>query len=317
MRADFPLFPVQASTFAGQVDALYFFLIAMSVFFVTLIFTLVIYFAVKYRRRSEIERPPAIHMDMRLEILWTVIPLILVMISFAWGATIFLNMSQPPENAIEIRAVGRQWMWKFQHPGGGREINELHVPVGTPVKILLASEDVIHSFFVPAFRVKMDVVPGKYTAVWFEPSKEGEFHLFCAEYCGTQHSGMIGRVVALKPADYQRWLSEQASDEPIAVTGERLFQQRGCATCHQTPATALGPSLLGLFGRRVQLDSGRSVIADEEYVRESILNPRAKIVAGYQPTMPTFQGQLSEEALYQLIAYLKTLGRASEEKKRS
>jgi cytochrome c oxidase subunit II len=317
MRGDFPLFPVQASTFAGQVDALYFFLVAISVFFCALIFSLVIYFAAKYRRRSETERPPAIQIDMRLEIIWSVIPLILVMISFAWSATIFLNMTQPPDNAMEIRAVGRQWMWKFQHPGGGREINELHVPVGTPVKMILASEDVIHSFFVPAFRVKMDVVPGKYTAVWFEATREGEFHLFCAEYCGTLHSGMIGRVVALKPIDYQRWLSEKGADEPLAVTGERIFQQRGCATCHQTPATPLGPSLLGLFGRRVQLASGESVIANDDYVRQSILNPQAKVVAGYQPTMPTFQGQLSEEALHQLMAYLKTLGRASEEKKRS
>jgi cytochrome c oxidase subunit 2 len=317
MRADLPLFPVQASTFAGQVDAIYFFLIAISVFFCALIFGLVIYFTVKYRRRSEGERPPAIHIDMRLEIIWTVIPFILVMISFAWGATVFLNMSQPPENAIEIRAVGRQWMWKFQHPGGGREINELHVPVGTPVKMLLASEDVIHSFFVPAFRVKMDVVPGKYTAVWFEATREGEFHLFCAEYCGTLHSGMIGRVVAMRPVDYQRWLTEQGSAEPLAVTGERLFHQRGCAACHQTPANDLGPSLLGLFGRRVQLASGESVVANDEYVREAILNPHAKIVAGYEPTMPTFQGQLSEEALHQIIAYLKSLSKPAEEKKTS
>jgi cytochrome c oxidase subunit 2 len=312
-----PLFPIQASTFAAQVDALYLFLVALTMFFCVLIYGLVIYFTAKYRRRFEGERPAPVHIDMRLEIIWSVIPLILVMISFAWGAAVFLNMSEPPENAMEIRGVGRQWMWKFQHPGGAREINELHGPGGTPVKVLLASEDVIHSFFVPAFRVKMDVVPGKYTAIWFEATREGDFHLFCAEYCGTLHSGMIGRLVALTPMDYQRWLSAKSVDEPPAAAGERLFQQRGCTACHQTPATALGPSLAGLFGRRVQLASGETVNADEDYIRESILNPHAKIVAGYQPTMPTFQGQLSEEALHQIIAYLKMLGRASEEKKSS
>jgi cytochrome c oxidase subunit 2 len=308
MGSGFPLFPVQASSIAASVDALYFFLIAISAFFVALIFTLVIYFAVKYRRRSEGERPQHIDTDLRLEILWTVIPLILVMISFAWGARLYLTMSEAPADAMEIRAVGRQWMWKFQHPEGNREINQLHVPIGIPIKIILASEDVVHSFYVPVFRVKMDVVPGRYTAVWFEAIKEGEFHLFCAEYCGTQHSGMIGRVVVMKAADYQRWLSGRTGDEPPAVAGEALFKQRGCAACHAAQAGAMGPSLHGLFGRRVQLQSGQTITADETYIRESILNPKAKIVAGYQPIMPTFQGQLGEEQLHQLMAYLKSLG---------
>jgi len=308
MESALRLFPQQASTIAAQVDALYFFLLAMSGFFAVLIFTLVIYFAVKFRRRSEGEVGQRVHSDMRLEILWTVIPLVLVMISFTWGANLYIVMSRPPADALEIRAVGKQWMWKFQHPGGNREINQLHVPVGFPVKIVLASEDVIHSFFVPAFRVKMDVVPGRYTTAWFEATKEGEFHLFCAEYCGTQHSGMIGRVVALKPADYQAWLSGQVAGEPAAVTGSKLFQQLGCARCHQSESRPLGPALEGLFGRRVELQSGETIVADETYMRESILNPKAKVVAGYQPIMPTFQGLISEEGLHQIIAYLKSPG---------
>src|SRR5918992_502737 len=303
-----PLFPEQASSIAGRVDALYFFLIAITTFFVTLIFTLVIYFAAKYRRRSESERPRPVGTDLRLEILWTVIPLILVMISFAWGARLYFTMSEAPADAMEIRAVGRQGMWKFQHPTGSREINQLHVPLGVPIKIVLASEDVVHSFYVPAFRVKMDVVPGRYTAAWFEATKEGEFHLFCAEYCGTVHSGMIGRVVVMKPADYQRWLSGTTADEPPAAAGETLFNQRGCASCHALQSGAMGPSLRGLFGSRVKLQTGQIVVADEAYIRESILNPKAKIVAGYQPIMPTFQGQIGEEQLHQLIAYIKTLG---------
>jgi cytochrome c oxidase subunit 2 len=306
MESALRLFPQQASTIAAQVDGLYLFLVAMSGFFAILIFTLVICFAIKFRRRSAGAVGQRVHSDTRLEILWTVIPLVLVMISFTWGANLYIVMSRPPADALEIRAVGKQWMWKFQHPGGNREINELHVPVGFPVKIVLASEDVIHSFFVPAFRVKMDVVPGRYTTAWFEATKEGEFHLFCAEYCGTQHSGMIGRVVALKPADYQAWLSGQVAGEPAVVTGGKLFQQLGCARCHQSVSRPLGPALEGLFGRRVELQSGETIAADEAYVRESILNPKAKIAAGYQPIMPTFQGLISEEELHQLIAYLKS-----------
>lgn len=304
----FQLFPDQASTIAAKVDALYFFLVAMSGFFVVLIFTLVIYFAVKYRRRSENELPPRIHADLRLEIAWTVIPLVLVMISFTWGANLYITMNQPPPNALEIRAVGKQWMWKFQHPAGNREINALHVPVGSPVKIVLASEDVIHSFFIPAFRVKMDVVPGRYTAAWFQATREGEYHLFCAEYCGTQHSGMIGRLVAMKPADYEAWLSAQEPGEPAAVTGRKLFEQLGCDRCHKPAAGTLGPSLRGLLGRRIELESGGSLVADEAYIRESILNPKAKVVAGYKPSMPTFQGLISEEGLHQIMAYLKSQG---------
>ena len=308
MWSNLPLFPAQASSVAARVDALFLFLVLVSTFFATLIFVLVLYFAIRYRRRSETEQPTSIHGDLRLELLWTLIPLGLVMIMFFWGARLFVTLSYPPANALEIYAVGKQWMWKFQHPSGQREINELHVPLGQPVKLTMASEDVIHSFFVPAFRVKMDVVPGRYTTTWFEATRSGDYHLFCAEYCGTTHAGMIGRVVVLTPADYEQWLSGGASEESVEMTGERLFQQLGCHTCHRPDTGARGPALEGVFGHQVQLQSGETITVDESYVRESILQPNAKIVAGYQPLMPTFQGQISEEGLLQIIAYIRSLG---------
>jgi cytochrome c oxidase subunit II len=303
-----PLFPEQASTVAGRVDALYFFLLAVSFFFTVLIFTLVFAFAIKYRRRSEDEVPPAIHGSLRLEIFWSVIPLALAMVMFGWGATVYFDMMRPPAEAMEIFVVGKQWMWKIQHPQGPREINELHVPVGVPVKLTMTSEDVIHSFYIPAFRVKMDVLPGRYTTLWFEATKTGEFHLFCAEYCGTQHSGMIGRVVVMEPLDYQNWLAGGPPAESLEQAGERLFTQMQCNTCHFAGPDARGPVLEGVYGSQVRLADGRTVLADQTYLRESILNPAAKIVAGYRPVMPTFAGQLSEEQVLQLIAYIKSLG---------
>jgi len=308
MLSDLPLFPEQASTGAARVDALFMFLLAVSVFFAMLIFSLVLYFAVKYRRRSEAEQPRPVLGDVRLELLWTVIPLGLTMIMFVWGANLYFTMASPPADAMEIAVVGKQWMWKFQHPEGQREINELHIPVGRPVKLTMASEDVIHSFFVPAFRVKMDVVPGRYTATWFEATRPGTFHLFCAQYCGTAHAGMGGRVVVLTPTAYETWLSGGATGESPVAAGARLFQQLGCATCHRADGPGSGPSLVGLFGQTVRLQSGETVLADEAYIRESVLYPTAKIVAGYQPIMPTFQGLISEEGLLQLIAYIRSLG---------
>jgi len=308
MLSDLPLFPQQASTGAMRVDALFMFLMAVSIFFAALIFFLVLYFAIKYRRRSEAEQPRPIRSDLRLEVLWTLIPLGLTMIMFVWGANLYFTMATPPADALEISVVGKQWMWKFQHPEGQREIDELHVPVGRPVKLTMASEDVIHSFFVPAFRVKMDVVPGRYTATWFEATKPGTFHLFCAQYCGTVHAGMGGRVIVMTPTAYEAWLSGGATGESPVAGGERLFQQLGCSTCHRSDGTGVGPALVGLFGQTVRLQSGETVLADEAYIRESVLNPTAKIVAGYQPLMPTFQGLISEEGLLQLIAYIRSLG---------
>jgi cytochrome c oxidase subunit II len=310
MNPGFPLFPEQASTMAPRVDALFFFLLGVSVFFVTLIFVMIVFYAVKYRRRTEADRPQPIEGNVWLEVFWCVIPLGLTMVMFVWGVVVFFDISNPPANALEISIVGRQWMWKAQHPEGQSEINELHVPLGQPVKLTMTSEDVIHDFFLPAFRVKQDVLPGRYTTLWFEPTKAGEYPLYCAEYCGTQHSGMIGRVVVLEPAEFQKWLSGGATGMSMADLGASLFQRFGCQTCHRAGGTIQGPSLTGLFGKTVQLEGGATVIVDEDYIRESIVDPRAKIVAGYQPIMPTFKGLISEEGLLQLIAYIKSLSAA-------
>jgi cytochrome c oxidase subunit 2 len=310
MDLGFPLFPDQASTMAARVDALFFFLIAVSVFFVALIFLVILVFAVKYRRRAEDERPEPIEGKLWLEVLWSVIPFGLTMVMFVWGALIFFDIYNPPADALEIGVVGRQWMWKAQHPTGQSEINELHVPVGQAVKLMMTSEDVIHDFYVPAFRIKQDVLPGRYTSVWFEATKAGIYQLFCAEYCGTQHSGMIGRVVVLEPAQFEKWLSGGATSMSMVDQGASLFKRFGCEACHRAGGTQQGPTLAGLFGKIVKLQGGKTVTADEDYIRESVLDPRAKIVDGYQPIMPTFKGLVSEEGLLQLIAYIKSLNGA-------
>ena len=306
--SELAFFPNQASTIASRVDMLYFFLVAVSLFFTVLIFTLVFVFAIRYRRRSEGERPQPIEGSLKLELLWTVIPFAITTVMFGWGASLYFRNSRPPEGAFEVYVVGRQWMWKLQHPEGQREINELHVPVGVPVRLIMTSEDVIHSFFIPAFRIKQDVVPGRYTTQWFQATRPGTYHLFCAEYCGTKHSGMIGTVHVLGEAEFENWLSGGASGESMAASGERLFQQLGCSGCHRVDARGRGPALEGMFSRPVQLESGETVIADESYVRESILTPRAKVAAGFRPVMPTFAGQVNEEQLLQIIAYIKSLG---------
>lgn len=306
------LLPEQASTIAGPVDALLLFLTAVSAFFAGVIFLTVIVFAIKYRRRSEKERPRPIHGSLALEIFWTVIPLGLTMIMFGWGAWLYFIMSRPPADAMEIFVVGKQWMWKLQHPDGQREINELHVPVGRPVKLTMTSEDTIHSFFVPEFRVKKDVVPGRYSTVWFQATKPGEYHLFCTQYCGTSHASMIGRVVVMPQDAFQNWLRGGAPGVSLAAAGEKLFQQQGCAACHHAGGTGPAPTLVGIFGKQVKLTTGQAVTADEAYIRESILNPQAKIVAGYPPIMPPFKGVISEDQLVQLLAYIKSL--ATEQK---
>jgi cytochrome c oxidase subunit II len=307
MDLGFPLFPEQASTMAPRVDALLYFLLAVSAFFITLIFLAIFVFAVKYRRRAEDERPKPIEGSVWLEVAWSAIPFGLTMVMFVWGASVFFDIYNPPQDALEISVVGRQWMWKAQHPEGQSEINELHVPLGQPVTLMMTSEDVIHDFFLPAFRIKQDVIPGRYTRVWFEATKTGVYHLFCAEYCGTQHSGMIGRLVVLEPTEFQKWLSGGATGMSMVDQGASLFKRFGCEACHRAGATSQGPALAGLFGKTVELQGGNTATADENYIRESILDPRAKIVSGYQPIMPTFKGLVSEEGLLQLIAYIKSL----------
>jgi cytochrome c oxidase subunit 2 len=302
------LFPVQASTFAPDVDHLLYFLLAVAAFFTLAIFCSIFYFAIHYRRRSESELPRAIHGGMALEILWSVIPFGLTMVMFTWGASIYFNESRPPDNALDVYVVGKQWMWKLEHLGGQREINELHIPVGRAVRLTMTSEDAIHSFFVPAFRTKQDAVPGRYTTTWFTPTKVGKYHLFCAEYCGTNHSRMGGWVYVMAPRDYEAWLSGGASGGSLAENGQKLFDELACGNCHKPDGSGRCPSLTGLFGKTVQLAGGATVKADEGYIRESILQPQAKIVAGYGPIMPTFQGLVTEEGVLQLIEYIKSLG---------
>ena len=303
-----PLFPEQASGFAGRVDNLYFFIIAVTAFFALAVVVAVFVFATRYRRTHEHQVGEPVHGALALEITWTVIPFVLAMVMFAWGASVYFALAKPPSNAMEIYTVGKRWMWKFQHVSGQREINELHLPVGQPVKFLIGSEDVIHSVFIPDFRVKMDAVPGRTTTLWFEPTKAGRYRLFCTEYCGMKHSGMIGSVVVMEPGDFQTWLAGGPQTGSMTEAGQKLFTDLACVTCHREDASGRGPSLTNVFGSTVHLQTGSTVTADEGYLRESIVNPQAKLVVGYQPLMPTFQGLVSEEQLMQLIAYIKSLG---------
>lgn len=310
MDSEFRLFPERASTMAGPVDALYFFLVGVTVVFGGLIFVLVVTFAVKYRRRPGRRLAEAVPTRLRVEFFWMFVPLAVTMLAFVWGAELFYRITDASPDAMDVYVVGRQWMWKIQHPDGRREINELHVPVGRRVRLIMTSEDVIHSFFVPAFRIKQDVLPGRYTKLWFEATRPGSFRLFCAEYCGTLHSGMVGRVVALEAREYELWLAGGRGAESPAANGERLFVRLGCAGCHAPGPGMRGPALEGIFGATVALEGGRQARADENYLRESILDPGAKVVAGFPPVMPSFRGRVGEDDLFHLLEYVKSLGRA-------
>ena len=307
MKLDFPLFPDSASTFAPQLDGIYFFALAVSTFFSLLIAAAVLYLAVRYRRSEPNAVGKREKAGLWLEISWSVIPLAIMLFMFVWGARVFFDARRPPADAVEYYVTAKQWMWKFQHPEGQREINTLHVPVGQPIVLTMTSEDVIHSFFVPAFRAKMDVLPGRYTRYWFEATKVGTYHLFCAEYCGTEHSLMGGRIVVMEERDYEAWLGGAGSATPRIATGSELFAAKSCTTCHRPDSNLQAPYLEGAFGREAELADGSRVLVDENYLRESILDPTAKVVKGYQPLMPTYQGQLSEEELLQLILYIKSL----------
>jgi cytochrome c oxidase subunit 2 len=307
-----PIFPQSASNFSPHVDALYAYLVTVSAFFSILVAVLIVVFAVKYRRKSESEVPVPLNEhgigNMMLEITWSVIPLLLSLVMFGWGALIFFDESKPPADAMDVWVVGKQWMWKVQHLEGVREINELHVPVNRNIRLTLTSEDVIHDFYVPAFRTKTDVVPGRYTTEWFRPTKVGAYHLFCAEYCGTKHSGMIGTVYVMNPNDYDAWLSNGGTEASMTDEGEALFQQLGCVNCHGPQNNGRAPSLVGLYNSRVELKGGGTAYADTSYIRESIVHPLAQIVNGYEPIMPTFQGLVTEEQIQQLVEYIKSIG---------
>jgi cytochrome c oxidase subunit 2 len=304
-------FPESASNFSGNVDALMIFLLVVTGSVTALVFILILVFAVKYRKRPG-HQAEQIEGSLPLEITWSVVPLVIFLVFFAWGAIVYFQERTPARDSSEVYVVAKQWMWKLQHESGQSEINSLHIPVGRDVKLIMTSQDVIHSFYVPAFRIKQDVLPGRYTYVWFRPTKPGTYHLFCAEYCGTMHSGMIGEIYVMNPADYQAWLGGGGATGSLATTGQGLFQQLGCSTCHRLDTQGRGPNLVGVFGKPVLLEDGRTVIADEDYVRESILSPAAKVVSGFKPIMPTFQGLVSDEQVNALVAYVKSLSKAPE-----
>lgn len=328
-----PVFPEQASSIAGQIDALYMVLIALALAFGATIPLVILYFMIKYHHTNEADRKNLLISSLKIELAWSIGPLLLALGIFFWSAHLYASVygREPPE-AIEIYVVGKQWMWKAQHPQGRRENNTLHVPVGVPVRLIMTSQDVIHSFYVPAFRIKRDVLPGRYTTTWFEATRVGEYHLFCAEYCGTDHAQMHGSVVVMEVDAYQRWLRDEpepiientapaTSSDPLtdtvvrvaqppgsmAARGERIFRQQECHSCHASDGSRVGPSLVGLYGSRIQFQSGEIVTADENYIRTSILDPQARVLPGYPPVMPTYMGQLSEDDLMQLLAYLKAL----------
>jgi cytochrome c oxidase subunit 2 len=300
-----PLWPDSASTMSGQVDALYIYLLLVAGVMTTLIFIAVTVLAIKYRRKPGVEAHQ-IEGSTILEITWSIIPFGIMLTFFIWGAVIYFQERTPPADSTEVYVVAKQWMWKIEHMEGQREINELHVPTGQDVKLIMTSQDVIHSFFVPAFRIKQDVLPGRYTTLWFKATKPGVYHLFCAEYCGTMHSGMGGSIVVMEPQEYAQWMAGSSSP-PLQETGQQVFSSLGCSTCHRTDVQGRGPNLTGIYNKPVLLEDGRTVVADENYVRESILNPTAKIVSGFKPVMPTFQGIVSEEQLNALVAYVKSL----------
>jgi cytochrome c oxidase subunit 2 len=294
----------QASSWATQWQHLFYFLVGISVFFSVLIFGSIFYFAIKYRRRSKDEIPPQIEDNLALEITWTVIPTGLCVVMFIWASGLFFRNSRPPVASAEIFVIAQQWMWKAQHPEGVQEIDELHVPVGVPIKLTMTSQDVIHDFGIPALRIKKDVLPGRYTSEWFTATETGRFHLFCDQYCGTSHSAMVGWVIVMEPTEYARWLSGGVASKSMADVGAQLYAQYGCDTCH---STGKGPSFAGLYGSLVEVTNNRTVVADDAYIRKSILNPSSQRAAGYAPVMPTFQGQLGEEQILQLTAYIKSL----------
>jgi len=311
------LFPERASSLAADVDHLYYFITAVAAFFAIVVTIFVIYFAAKYRTTDPMAIGARIEGSIPLELAWSIVPFLISIVIFAWSASVFFDLYRPPDQTLEIYATGKRWMWKFQHLGGQNEINELHVPLGRPVKITFTSEDVLHSMFFPAFRIKADAIPGRYSSLWFTATKLGQFHLFCAEYCGTKHSGMVGSVFVIEPAAYQAWLSGNVGGGTLTSRGERLFGDLACDTCHLSDGRGRGPSLANKFGSSEQLAGGGQVAVDEAYLRESILMPQAKVVAGYQPLMPTFQGLLSEENVMALVEYVKSLRASSDASSRA
>ncbi len=305
-----PLWPPGASAYSHQLDLL---VIAFTVLIVALsapVFILLLVFVVKYRHGRKADRRHAPNRNIPLELSWTIIPFFALLGFYVWSTDLFASLYHPPADAMQIDVVAKQWMWKFQHPGGQAEINELHVPSSQPVKLTMASQDVIHSLFIPALRIKQDVVPGRYTVSWFVADKPGTYRIACSQFCGSNHSEMTGSFIVMNPADYAEWLARSSNDTSLAAEGAALFRSRGCSGCHEREAAVDAPSLIGIYGNPVPLQSGGYVIADDQYIRDSILLPQSQIVAGYRPIMPTFQNILSEEDVMKLVAYVKSLKRA-------
>lgn len=300
---NFSIIPEQASTIAPHVDLLFYALTAFVGLFTVAITTILIALGIKFK--AEPGRKSQHIESLKLELLWSAIPAVIALLIFAWGAVLYYDYRTIPENTLDINVMGKQWMWKVQHPNGRREVNELHIPVNKAIKITMTSQDVLHDFYVPAFRVKQDALPAKYTDMWFEPTKIGKYPIFCAEYCGTGHSVMGGTVTVLSQDDYQEWLQGGPPVTPVQA-GETLFQQMGCVTCHDAGAASRGPQLTNVFGHEVKIRGGEMVVADEEYIRESIKTPSKKIVDGFSPLMPTFPN-LNDEDILNLIAYIKSL----------
>lgn len=308
MNETLSFWPEAASAYAGEIDRLTLSLALLVTALSAPVFILITVFAVRFRRGKPADRSTAISRNLWLELSWAILPFLLVLVFYAWATALFIRQAHPPDDALEIMAVGKQWMWKFQHAGGQREINDLHVPAGRPVKIVLASQDVIHSLYIPALRIKQDAVPGRYTNLWFTADEPGVYRLVCAEFCGTQHSRMVGRFIVLPPGDYAAWLSRSDDSPTLAAAGAALFRKHGCSGCHNPNATVHAPDLHGLYGRVVALQSGAMVEADSQYIRDSILLPQSQIAAGYPAIMPTFRNVLDEGEVMQLVAYIKSLG---------
>jgi cytochrome c oxidase subunit 2 len=303
---NFALFPPEASKIAPQMDALYFFMVLISLIGMTIVVLLIVSFSILYSKKRH---PVAVQIEgsTLLEATWTIIPLGLFLIMFVWGALIYFRVYTPPASAMNIYVVGKQWMWKAEHPGGQHEINSLHLPAGRDIQLTLISQDVFHSFSIPAFRVKREAIPGRYTSVWFTPTTPGTYHLFCTQYCGTNHSAMIGDIVVMTPEDYQKWLAGSTSGMSLAQNGERLFASLSCNACHNGRADSRGPSLAGVFGSHLTLAGGGTALVDEAYLRDAILSPSEHVTQGFAPIMPTYQGQISEDGVISLVEYIKSL----------
>ena len=312
-EASLSLWPQAASASAVETDHLILLFTVLTLLLVVPVFVAISIFAIRYRDGARVVRVRVENRDRMLELTWMIIPFALTLIFFAWGARLFDTHRHAPANAMTIQAIGRQWMWKFQHPGGQAEINNLHVPVGEPVLINMISQDVIHSLYIPALRIQMETLPGRYTQIWFKADKSGSFHILCAEFCGTDHSKMAGILTIMPPADYEAWLARSGSSKDLAAAGGRLFSTYGCSGCHDSGATVRAPSLAGLYDRPVPMQAGGSIVASASYIHDKIFNPDDHLIAGYRQVMPSFKGLIPEEDMTRLVAYIQHLGNGGEQ----